>query len=156
MTPQITVQDLQRALGGVISRGKNGPQVLCPGPGHSSEDRSLAVYPSMENEDGFIVGLFSLGTALMLTWEWLEEHIFTRFELAHYRPRGREREVFIVHPKNGESVWHPLFDASGAALFPELVARMDRLKANRVGNGLFFLRDWVNRRAGVPLPWASR
>src|SRR2546430_2577282 len=58
------------------------------------------------------MGLPSLGTALMVTWEWLqrEEHIFTRFELAHYRPRGREREVLIVHPKNGESVWIPLFD----------------------------------------------
>jgi len=107
---------------------------------------------------GDAMGLFSLGTALMLTWEWLqrEQHIFTRFELAHYRPRGREREVFIVHPKNGESVWIPLFDASGAALFPELMARMDRLKANRVGNGLFFLRDWIDRRAGVPLPWATK
>ena len=105
-----------------------------------------------------VMGLFSLGTALMLTWEWLqrEEHIFTRFELAHYRPRGREREVFIVHPKNGESVWIPLFDQAGAALFPELMARMDRLKANRVGNGLFFLRDWIDRRAGVPLPWATK
>lgn len=104
------------------------------------------------------MGLFSLGTALMLTWEWLqrEEHIFTRFELAHYRPRGRECEVFIVHPKNGESTWIPLFDHAGAALFPELMARMDRLKANRVGNGLFFLRDWIDRRAGVQLPWATK
>ena len=33
---------------------------------------------------------------------------------------------------------------------------MDRLKANRVGNGLFFLRDWIDRRAGVPLPWATK
>jgi hypothetical protein len=104
------------------------------------------------------MGLFSLGTALMVTWEWLqrEEHIFTRFELAHYRPRGREREAFIVHPKNGESVWVPLFDQAGAALFPELMARMHGLKANRVGNGLFFLRDWIDRRAGVPLPWATK
>ena len=28
MGHQITVQELQRALGGVISRGKSGPQVL--------------------------------------------------------------------------------------------------------------------------------
>src|SRR5260370_1316639 len=91
------------------------------------------------------MGLFSLGTALMLTWEWLqrEEHIFTRFELAHYRPRGREREVFIMLPKNGESVWHPLFDASGAALFPELMARRDRLKANRDG------KDWAFRQTAI-------
>ncbi len=34
------------------------------------------------------MGLPSLGTALMLTWEWLqrEEHIFTAFKLEHYRP----------------------------------------------------------------------
>ena len=36
------------------------------------------------------------------------------------------------------------------------MARMDRLKANRVGNGPFFLRDWIDRRAGVPLPWATQ
>src|SRR5262249_37162462 len=36
------------------------------------------------------------------------------------------------------------------------MARMDRLKANRVGNGLLFLRDWIDRRAGVPLPWATK
>ena len=36
------------------------------------------------------------------------------------------------------------------------MARMDRLKANRVGNGLFFLRDWIDRRARVPLPWATK
>ena len=33
---------LQRALGGEIS----GAQLLCPGPGHSQGDRSLAVRPS--------------------------------------------------------------------------------------------------------------
>jgi hypothetical protein len=58
-SPQITVQELVRALGGVISHGRNGPQVLCPGPGHSPEDRSLAVSPSVENEDGFIVTSFA-------------------------------------------------------------------------------------------------
>jgi RecA-family ATPase len=59
MTPQITIQELQRALGGDISRGKNGPQVLCPGPGHSLRDRSLAVALSSDNEDGFIVTSFA-------------------------------------------------------------------------------------------------
>lgn len=104
------------------------------------------------------MGLPSLGTALMVTWEWLqrEEHIFTKFELAHYRPRNRPNEVLIVHPKNGEEVWIPLIDkATGGALFPELMARMDRAKANRVGAGLFFLRDWIDPAAGAPLPWAT-
>jgi len=44
----IDLRNLQRALGGEISGG----QLLCPGPGHSPRDRSLAVRPS---SGGFIV-----------------------------------------------------------------------------------------------------
>lgn len=58
-----------------------------------------------------------------------------------------------MHPKNGESVWVPLFDA-GVPLFPELMARMDAMKRDRVG-GLFFVRDWPDRAAKIPLPWAT-
>jgi hypothetical protein len=102
------------------------------------------------------MGMPSLGTALMVTWEWLQrqEHIFTAFELAHYRPKERPDEVMILHPKNGEAVWVPLFDA-GLPIFPELMARMDALKRDRVG-GLFFVRDWPDRIAKVPLPWATQ
>jgi hypothetical protein len=101
------------------------------------------------------LGMASLGTAMMVTWEWLQrqDHIFTEFELAHYRPKERPDEVMIVHPKNGEAVWVPLFDR-GAALFPELMARMDAMKRGRVG-GLFFIRDWSDAIAKVPLPWAT-
>ena len=40
------------------------------------------------------MGVPSLGTALMLTWEWLqrEEHIFTAFKL-EYRPKKHPNEV---------------------------------------------------------------
>lgn len=102
-------------------------------------------------------GMPSLGTALMVTWEWLqrEEHIFTAFELSHYRPPSHPNEVYIVHPKNGQAVWIPLFDG-GTALFPELMARMDALKRNRIGTGPFFVRDWPDHNAGVPLPWVLR
>ena len=101
------------------------------------------------------LGMPSLGTAFMLTWEWLqrEKHIFTAFELAHYRPKEHPDEVRIVHPKNGEEVWVPLFD-NGMPLYPELMVRMDVLKRNRVG-GLFFVRDWIDKAAQVPLPWAT-
>lgn len=103
------------------------------------------------------MGLPSLGTALMVTFEWLqrEEHIFTAFRLEHYRPRNRPNEVFIADPKTDESRWYPLYDQAGVPLFPELMARMDAARANRVGNGLFFVRDWVDAKAGVPLPWAT-
>jgi hypothetical protein len=101
------------------------------------------------------LGMPSLGTALMLTFELLQrqEHIFNAFELAHYRPKERPDEVLVVHPKNGEAIWIPLF-AKGVALFPELMARMDVLKSGRVG-GLFFVRDWADSIAKVPLPWAT-
>ena len=46
----IDLRSLQRALGGEISGG----QLLCPGPGHSPRDRSLAVRPSPDG-DGFVV-----------------------------------------------------------------------------------------------------
>src|SRR5258708_4029655 len=100
----------------------------------------------------------SLGTAMMLTWEWLqrEEHIFTAFEFAHYRPKDHPNEVYVVHPKNGEAVWIPLYDAAGAALFPEVMVRMDLMKRNRIGGGPFFVRDWRDRRTDARLPWAAR
>ena len=102
------------------------------------------------------MGLPSLGTAMMLTWEWLqrEEHIFTAFEFAHYRPKDHPNEVYVVHPKNGEAVWIPLYDAAGAALFPELMARMDLMKRDRIGGGPFFVRDWRDWRTDARQPWA--
>jgi hypothetical protein len=104
-------------------------------------------------------GAPSLGTALMVTWEWLqrEEHIFTVFEMSHYRPKDRPNEVLIVHPKNGEQVWIPLFEHRGKALvqlFPELTKRLDDIKRNRIG-GLMFYRDWPDAKAGAPIPWAT-
>jgi hypothetical protein len=51
---QFGVEELHRKLGGKITRGTNGMQVLCAGPGHSDNDRSLAVSPAA-NGDGFIV-----------------------------------------------------------------------------------------------------
>jgi hypothetical protein len=102
------------------------------------------------------LGMPSLGTALMVTWEWLQrqEHIFTAPELAHYRPKARPEEVLVVHPKNGEEAWVPLFDNKGVPIYPELMARMDALKKDRVG-GLFFVRDWPDRTAKIQLPWAT-
>jgi hypothetical protein len=105
-------------------------------------------------------GVPSLAAAFMVTWEWLqrEDHIFTAFRLDHYRPKDRPDDVKVVHPKTGAEVWIPLFDVhAGAriALFPELMARMDALKRDRVGGGLFFMRDWVDRAAKIPVPWST-
>lgn len=101
------------------------------------------------------VGMSSLGTAYMVAFEWLQrqEHLFNAFQLDHYRPKDHPNEVLVVHPKNGEAIWIPLFD-KGMPLFPELMGRMDAMKRDRVG-GLFFVRDWPDPIAKVPLPWAT-
>jgi hypothetical protein len=102
------------------------------------------------------LGYYSVGTAALLTWEWLqrEEHVFGAFEISHYRPRERPNSVKIVHPKNGEEAWWPLFDETGEPLFPELMEELDAIKETTV-MGLIFRRDHKHRRSLTPLPWIT-
>ncbi len=102
------------------------------------------------------LGYNSVATAALLTWEWLQrqQHIFGAFEISHYRPKERPNSVKVVHPKNGEEVWWPLFDESGQALFPELMAELDAIKEANV-SGLMFRRDHEHRRSPTPLPWMT-
>jgi len=102
------------------------------------------------------LGYGSIGTAALVTWEWLqrEEHVFGAFEISHYRPKERPNSVKIVHPKNGEEAWWPLFDESGEALFPELMAELDAIKQTMV-SGLILRRDHAHRRSRAPLPWIT-
>jgi hypothetical protein len=98
----------------------------------------------------------SVATAALVSWEWLqrEEHVFGAFEITHYRPKERPNSVKIVHPKNGEEAWWPLFDNDGEALFPELMAELDEIKRTTV-SGLVFRRDHLHRRSHTPLPWIT-
>jgi hypothetical protein len=102
------------------------------------------------------LGYSSVGTAALLTWEWLqrEEHVFGAFEISHYRPKERPNSVKIVHPKNGEEAWWPLFDETDEPLFPELMAELDAIK-DTIVLGLIFRRDHKHRRSHIPLPWIT-
>ncbi|MCA6122124.1 hypothetical protein J6500_09505 [Bradyrhizobium sp. WSM 1704] len=102
------------------------------------------------------LGYASIATAALVTWEWLqrEEHVFGAFEISHYRPKERPNSVKIVHPKNGEEAWWPLFDDRGEALFPELMAELDAIKRVTV-SGLVFRRDHAHRKSPTPLPWIT-
>lgn len=102
------------------------------------------------------LGYNSVGTAALLTWEWLQrqEHVFGAFEVSHYRPKERPNSVKIVHPKNGEEAWWPLFDEAGEPLFPELMAELDAIKETTV-SGLIFRRDHKHRRSPTLLPWIT-
>jgi hypothetical protein len=103
------------------------------------------------------VGRSSIGTGAMIAFEWLQrvQHVFTAFEVAHYRPKDRPNLVRVVHPKTKEEAWIPLFDEDGAPLYPELMARLDAIRADRI-SGPMLVRDWVDEKAGVPLPWPTR
>jgi len=76
------------------------------------------------------------------------------FDATHYRPKERPDSVRIVHPKTGEEAWWPLFDNAGRALFPELMAELDAIKANTI-SGPMLRRDHAHRRSSVPQPWIT-
>jgi len=80
----IDLRSLQRALGGEIS----GRQLLCPGPGHSPRDRSLAVRPSPDG-DGLVVHSHC-GDA----WTLCKDYVRERLGLPQWQPGdGRDRRV---------------------------------------------------------------
>ena len=110
------------------------------------------------------MGYTSVATAALAAWEWLqrEEHLLGAFLTSHYRPRERPHAVRVVHPKNGEEAWWPLFDedqkqSERHPLFPELMAELDAIKASAVVglDGLIFRRDHAHRRGKIPLPWTT-
>lgn len=102
------------------------------------------------------LGYGSLATAALLSWEWLqrEEHVFSAFDISHYRPKNRPNSVKIVHPKNGEEAWWPLFDETGEPLFPELMEELDAIKETIV-SGPLLRRDHKHRRSCTPRPWMT-
>lgn len=103
-----------------------------------------------------MLGYSSVATAALLTWEWLqrEEHVFGAFDISHYRPKERPNSVKIVHPKNGEEAWWPLFDEAGEALFLDLMTELDAIKKT-TASGLVFRRDHPHRRSAIPRPWIT-
>jgi hypothetical protein len=68
--------------------------------------------------------------------------------------RRRPNAVRIMHPKNGEEAWWPLFDETGEPLFPELMAELDTIKEKAVP-GLVFRRDRAHHRSPTPLQWVT-
>lgn len=102
------------------------------------------------------LGYRSIASAALVAWEWLqrEEHVFGSFDITHYRPKERPNSVRIVHPKNGEEAWWPLFDETGESLFPELMAELDAIKKTTI-SGLVFRRDHEHRKSRTPLPWMT-
>jgi hypothetical protein len=127
-------------------------------PGQPTRETPTATWEELVaiREAARKLGYGSVATAALLSWGWLqrEEHVFGAFEITHYRPKERPNSVKIVHPKNGEEAWWPLFDENGEALFPELMAELDATRKTTV-SGLVFRRDHEHRRSRIPLPWIT-
>jgi len=92
----MNLPQLLRALGGEIT----GRQVLAPGPNHSKGDRSLAVRPSSQSPDGFVVHSFAGD-------DWRDCVAYVRqrlgLEASPYRHERRERsrQAPPTRPTNG-------------------------------------------------------
>jgi putative DNA primase/helicase len=71
-----SLKEIARALGGEVSNG----QVLCPGPGHSQQDRSLAVKPRVNGN--YIVHSFAGDD-----WRVCRDHVNARLGLPVWRSR---------------------------------------------------------------------
>jgi putative DNA primase/helicase len=80
------LRSMAAALGGVVQKGKRGSFVLCPGPGHSAEDRSLSVAPSRIDPEGFVCSSFASDA-----WQDCRDHVRARFNLPRFQPSRRER-----------------------------------------------------------------
>ena len=79
MTP--TLSEIASALRGQVA----GRQVLAPGPGHSHQDRSLAVRPSEGSPDGFIVHSYAGDD-----WRACRDHVAAALGLPQDRRRHAE------------------------------------------------------------------
>lgn len=113
------------------------------------------------------LGHDDIGTAAMVTWEFCQRptHVFRNFLLKHYRPDAMPNHVFVVHPKNKEKVWMPLFNTSSASqvpflIFPMLAPRLEVmwLEAQEKGRteGPFFVREHLDAKTFTFKNWVTR
>jgi len=96
----IDLRSLQSALGGEISGG----QLLCPGPGHSRRDRSLAVRPSPDGDD------FVVHSHCGDDWTLCKDYVRERLGLPQWQPgdgRGSRLAAFNRAAVDAESERRP-------------------------------------------------
>ena len=70
------------ALGGDVS----GRGVICPGPGHSTRDRSLSVTPSAASPDGFLVQSSAGDDPIAC-----KDYVRTKLDLPEFKPNGHAK-----------------------------------------------------------------
>jgi 5S rRNA maturation endonuclease (ribonuclease M5) len=87
MSAHLTIDRLQRALGG----DANGAQLLCPGPGHSVEDRSLSVKIDPDAPDGFLVKSFADDDPLQC-----KDYVRKKLGLPEFQPKPKAKRWTVI------------------------------------------------------------
>ena len=88
----LTVERIAELLGGDV----RGDQVLCPGPGHSVDDRSLSVKLDQDDREGFKVHSFAKDD-----WRVCRDHVSKLLRLPEpqqqkkVKPSGARWRSFI-------------------------------------------------------------
>jgi len=75
-----SINKIAEVLGGDVTGG----EVLAPGPGHSAEDRSLAVKPDSAAPDGFVVHSFAGDDAIAC-----RDHVRKKLGLPEFEPKKK-------------------------------------------------------------------
>src|SRR5262245_23017573 len=137
----MNLHSIARVLGGEVSAG----QVLCPGPGHSRKDRSLAVGLSSTARDGFVVQSFA-GDDPLVCRDYVRERLgLYGPERASTRPsRAREASV-LARPDNAASaarIWQESRDPRGTLVEAYLRSRGLELPYEAANEAIRFHPDW--------------
>src|SRR5262249_34288350 len=93
----LSLQEMAQRLGGDV----NGNGGLCPGPGHSEDDRSLSVKLSKDDDEGFIVYSFSGD-------DFKECRALVRHKLGLPERVERKRKASGKKGNGGDGQWHAL------------------------------------------------
>jgi hypothetical protein len=122
------------------SREKLGDVCWCY---KSDKETPTATYAELQafRKTAIEMGYPSVATATLIAWEWVprKKNIFVTFVAEHYLPKEQPNSVRIVHSKNEEQNWIPLFDKDGP-LYPELMNELDAIKRTRIA-GVMIRRD---------------
>src|SRR5262249_48466211 len=113
-------------------------QILCPGPGHSAKDRSLAVKPDIAAKSGFVVHSHSGDDPIAC-----RDYVRQKLGLPEFQPQHKERfslDAMIAadhKPKGKPTATYHYADRDGALIYD--VLRYDNPKrfAHRLADGTF-------------------
>ena len=93
------IDKIAEALGGDVTNG----EALVPGPGHSAEDRSLAIKCDGAAPDGFMVHSFAGDDPIVC-----RDHVRRKLGLPEFKPKEKKKS----DKRNGERkpAWSPIID----------------------------------------------